>query len=170
LDPENGYFVRRGKCEKDKSKRTKINHVSFKGILDLRLRSQEHSPVCGVSCAAFVNPNGWGIFNVADVALELDVGPIFGHFAVEVLEIGDGFVLFFQLASNPPHFLRALRVLTPLGLQSDDILGVKVSEKDVISNGLRDLVEAALESAHTTDAYVILGCAALVRVIDGVLA
>lgn len=44
---------------------------------------------------------------------------------------------------------------------------MKVSHIYVISNGLRDLVEAALESAHTTHEDMILGCCALVHVVDG---
>jgi hypothetical protein len=46
-------------------------------------------------------------------------------------------------------------------------LGVNVSEKDAVSNGLGDLVEAALEPAHSAEADMVLGCAPLERVIDG---
>lgn len=88
-------FVRRGIYEKDKSKRTKIDHVAFKGTLDLRLRSHENAPVCRVSCVAFVNLDFRSIFDVANVALQLDVGPIFGRFVVEALEAGDGSVFIF---------------------------------------------------------------------------
>lgn len=37
----------------------------------------------------------------------------------------------------------------------------------MIGNGLRDLVDAALESTHPTNSNVVLGCAASVLVIDG---
>ena len=44
---------------------------------------------------------------------------------------------------------------------------MRVSENAVISNGLRDLVEAALETTHSANPNVVLGCIASVLVIDG---
>jgi hypothetical protein len=57
-----------------------------KAFLDLCLRSQECTPVCG---AAFINLKFWSIFDVANVALELDIGPVLGHFTMEALKSQD---------------------------------------------------------------------------------
>lgn len=163
--------VRRGKCERDKSKRTEINDVALELVLDLRLSSQERSPVRGISGAAFVDRDGFGILDVPDVAVELDVRPFLHDLIVEGLEIGDGFFLVLQFASNPPNLSRVLRILPLILLQLDDLAGPKVGENAVISNGLRDLVDAALESTHPANSNVVLGCAASVFVTDcGVLA
>ena len=102
-----------------------------------------------------------------DVAVELDIRPVLRDFVVEGLEIGDSFVLVVQVASEPPGLSRVLRVLHLLRHQSDDLSGPKVSENAVISNGIRDLVEAALESTHSANSNVVLGCAVSVFVIDG---
>ena len=156
---------------RDKSKRTEINNVALELVLDLRLSSQERSPVRGISGVAFVNRDGFGILDVPDVAVELDVRPFLHDLIVEGLEIGDGFFLVLQFASNPPNLSRVLRVLPLILLQLDDLTGPKGGENAVISNGLCDLVDAALESTHPANSNVVLGCAASVFVIDrGVLA
>ncbi len=102
-----------------------------------------------------------------NVAVELDVGPEFRDVVVEGLEIGDSFGLVVQFALLRLDRSRVLRVLPLLRLQFDDISGPKVSENAAISNGLRDLVEAALESMHSAHSNVVHGCAASVLVIDG---
>ena len=160
-------FVRRGKCERDKPKRTEIHDVALELVLDLCLSSQERSPVRGISGAAFIDRDGFSILNVPDVAMEPDVRPIFYDLLVECLEIGDSFVLVVQFSSSLPHLSHVLRVLPLLRLQLDDLADPKVGENAVISNGLHDLVDAALESTHPANPNVVLGCAAAVLVIDG---
>jgi len=86
---------------------------------------------------------------------------------VEGLEIGDSFGLVVQSALLRPDRSRVLRILPLLRLQFDDISGPKVSENAATSNGLGDLVEAALESTHSAHSNVVHGCAASVLVIDG---
>jgi hypothetical protein len=108
---------------------------------------------------------------VPNVAVELDVGPVFRDIVVEGLQIGDSFDLVIQLALLCLDRSRVLRILPLLRLQFDDISGPKVSENAAISNGLCDLVEATLESTHSAHSNVVHGCAASVLVIDsGVLA
>lgn len=160
-------FVRRDKCERGKSKRTEINDVAFELVLDLRLSSQERSPVRGISGAAFVDRDGFSILDMPDVAVELDVRPFCHDLIVKGLEIGDSFFLVLQFASNPPNLSRVLRVLPLLPLQVDDLSGPKIGEDAVISNGLRDLIDAALESTLPANSNVVLACAASVLVIDG---
>jgi len=104
---------------------------------------------------------------VPDVAVVLDIGPVFHDFVVEGLEIGDSFDLVLQFASSPPDLSGVLRVLHLVRLQFDDLSGTKVSENAVISNGLRDLVEATLESTHSANSNVVHGCAVSVLIIDG---
>lgn len=98
---------------------------------------------------------------------ELDTGPVSLHFVEEGLQIEDSFVLVVQSALNPPDLFRVLRVLPLLRLQFDDLSGPKVRENAVISNGLHDFVEAALESTHPTDSNVVLGCTAFVLILGG---
>jgi len=102
-----------------------------------------------------------------NVAVELDVGPVFHDFIVEGLEIGYSFVLVVQFASNPLDLSCILQVLPLIRLQFDNLSGPKVSENAVISNGLRDLVEATLEPKHSTNSNMVHGCATSVLVIDG---
>ena len=59
---------------------------------------------------AFVDLDGWGTFNMADVA-KLGIRPVLDRFVVELLESRDGSVLFFQLVSIPRDLFRSLRVL-----------------------------------------------------------
>ena len=99
--------------------------------------------------------------------MKLDVGPVFDDFVVEGLEIGNGFVLVVQFASIRPDLSLVLRVLPLLRLQFDDLSGPKVSENAVISNGLHDLVETALESTHSANSNVVHACATSVLVIHG---
>jgi hypothetical protein len=105
--------------------------------------------------------------NVANVAVEINVGPVFLDFIVEGLEIGDGLVLVFQFASTRADPFRVLRVLPLIRLQFDDLSGPKVGENAVATDGLLDLVEAPLESTHSANSNVVLGCAASVLVLDG---
>ena len=86
---------------------------------------------------------------------------------MEGLQIGDSFGLVVQLALLCLDRSRVLRVLPLLCLQFDDISGPKVSENAAISNGLRDLAAAALESTHSAHSNVVHGCAASMLVIDG---
>jgi hypothetical protein len=44
-----------------------------RNALNLRLGSQERSPVRGISGAAFVDPDGFSILDVPNIAVELDV-------------------------------------------------------------------------------------------------
>src|ERR1700722_5786237 len=67
----------------------------------------------------------------------------------------------------PFHLIRALRVLLLLLFEPDDVLGMTIGPKGVMSNGLGDLIEATQESTHSANADMVLGCAAVVQVIDG---
>src|SRR6202020_2191703 len=111
--------------------------------------------------------DGFSILDMPNVAVELNVRPFPHDLIMEGLEIGDGFVLVVEFASSPLYLSRVLRVLHPLLLQLDDLSGPKVGENAVIGNGLRDLINATLESMHPTNSNVVLGCAASVLVIDG---
>jgi len=104
---------------------------------------------------------------VANVAVEVNVGPISRDFVVQGLEIGDSLVLVFQVALIRADRSRVRRVLLLLRLQFDDLSGPKVGEKAVVTDDLPDLVEAPLESTHSANSNVILGCAASVLVLDG---
>jgi hypothetical protein len=76
-------FIKRGKYEKSESKRTEINDVALELRPDLLLSGQERSPVRGVQCAAFgVDRDGRSVLNVANVAVELNVGPVFRDFVI----------------------------------------------------------------------------------------
>jgi hypothetical protein len=105
--------------------------------------------------------------NVPDVAVELDVGPRFRDIVVESLEIGDSFGLVVQLPLLCLDRSRGLRIPGPLllRLQPDNVAGPKVSENAAIGNGLRNLVEAALESAHSAHPNMVPGCATSVLVV-----
>ena len=122
-------------------------------------------------CAAFdVDCDGCGVLNVANVAVEINIGPVSFDFLVEGLEIGDSLVLVFQFASFRAHRSRVLQVLRLLRLQSDDLSGPKVGDNAVVTDGLLDLVEALLESTHSANSNVVLGCGVSVLVLDcGVL-
>jgi len=124
-----------------------------------------------VPCAAFdVDCDGCGVLNVANVAVEINIGPVSFDFLVEGLEIGDSLVLVFQFASFRAHRSRVLQVLRLLRLQSDDLSGPKVGDNAVVTDGLLDLVEALLESTHSANSNVVLGCGVSVLVLDcGVL-
>lgn len=99
-------LVRRGKCERDKSKRTEIHDISLELFLNLRPSSYERCPVRSISGAAFVDLNGFGILDMPNVAVELDVRPFPHDLIMEGLEIGDSFVLVVQFASSPPNLSR----------------------------------------------------------------
>lgn len=92
---------------------------------------------------------------------------VFRHFVEEGLEIDESFVRIVQSASNPPDLFRVLWVLPLLGLQFDDLSGPNVRENAVLSDGLHDFVEAALESTHPTDSNVVLRCTAFVLILGG---
>ena len=104
---------------------------------------------------------------MANVAVEINVGPEFRDLVVEGLEIGDSIVVVFQFASIRADLFRVLRVLPLLRLQFDDLSGPKVGENAVTTDDLLDLVEAPLESMHSTNSNMVLGCAASVLVLDG---
>jgi len=53
---------------------------------------------------------------VANVAVEINVGPVFRDFVVQGLEIGDSLVLVFQVALIRADLSRVLRVLLLLRL------------------------------------------------------
>ena len=101
---------------------------------------------------------------MANGAVELDVGPAILDFVVEGLELGDSLVLSVQ--SSLIHF-HLLLVELVLRLQFDDLSGPGVSENAVVTDGLRDLVEAPLESTHITNSNVVNGLAASMLVLDG---
>jgi hypothetical protein len=105
--------------------------------------------------------------NVPNVAVERDVEPLFCNVVVEGLEICDSFGLVVQLAWLHPDRSHVCCGLSLLRLQFDNISGPNVSENAAISNGFGDLVEAALESTHSTHSDEVHGCAASVPVIDG---
>jgi len=120
-----------------------------------------------MQCAAFdVDRDGCSVLNVANVAVEVNVGPVLRDFVVQGLEIGDSLVLFFQLVSIRADLSRVLRVLPLLRLQLDDLSGPTVGEMAVITDDLPDLVEAPLES-NSANSNVVLKCAASVLVLDG---
>lgn len=103
---------------------------------------------------------------MADVAVEPNVGPVFRDLVVQGLEITGSLVLVFQLASFRTDLFRVLPLLR---LQFDDLSGTKIGENGVVTDDL-DLVEAPLESTHSANSNVVLGCAAYVLVLDsGVL-
>ena len=104
---------------------------------------------------------------MANVAVEVSVGPVFRNFVVQGLEIGDSLVLVFQVTSICADLSRVLRVLLLLRLQFDDLSGPKVGENAVVTDDLPDLVKASLESTHSANSNVILGCAASVLVLEG---
>ena len=123
-----------------------------------------------MQCAAFdVDRDGCSVLNVANVAVEVNVGPVLRDFVVQGLEIGDSLVLFFQLVSIREDLSRVLRVLPLLRFQLDDLSGPTVGEMAVarVTDDLPDLVEALLESTHSANSNVVLGCAASVLVLDG---
>lgn len=98
-----------------------------------------------------------------NVAVELDVE--FRDVVVEGLEISDSFGLIFQLALLR---LDCSCVLLPLlRLPFNNFSGTRVGKDTTISNGLCDLVDAALGSTHSTHSNVVHGCATFVLVIDG---
>jgi hypothetical protein len=107
------------------------------------------------------------VLNVANVAVEINVGPVFRDFVVEGLEICDSLVPVFQLASIRADLFRVLRVLPLIRLQFDDLSGPKVDENAVVTDDLLDLVEAPLESTHSANSNLVLGCAVSVLVLDG---
>ena len=100
---------------------------------------------------------------MADVALQLNIQPMLGHLVMEGLKKVDGIILFVQLALKQDQLFCAH---LPALLQSEDILSMDMSKKDVISNGLCDFVEAVLIPVHTTDMHMFLGCVAPVQVIN----
>lgn len=107
------------------------------------------------------------MLNMPDVAAELDIGPFFHDLIIEGLEVGDSFVLVVQFVSSMPGLSLVLLALPLLRLKLDGISGPKVRESAVISNNLRDLIEATLESMHSANSNVVHGCAVSVLVIDG---
>ena len=100
------------------------------------------------------------MLNVANVAVEIHVGPVFRDFVVEGLEIGDSLVLVIQIALHRAHHFR---VLPLLHRQFDDLSGPKFGEKAVATDSLLDLVEAPLESTHSTNSNVVPGAASAGR-------
>jgi len=94
--------------------------------------------------------------NVANVAAELNVGPVFRDFVVQGLEIGKSLFLVFQVTSIRADLSRVLRVLPLLRLQLDDLSGPKVGENATVTDDLPDLVETPLESTHSANSNVAL--------------
>ena len=160
-------FVRQleHKYKKDESKHTKINNVALKLLLDLRLSSQERSPIRSKQCSAFdVDSDRCSIFDVADVAVEVNVRPVSRDFLVQSLEISNSFVHIIQLALICADRFLVRPLLRP---QIDDLCGVDVTENALITDGLPDLVEAPLESTHAANANVVLTSTALIFVLNG---
>ena len=60
-----------------------------------------------------------------------------------------------------------LCVLPLLRLQFDDLSGPKVSENAVVTNSLLDLVKAPLESTHSTNSNLVIGCTASLLILNG---
>jgi hypothetical protein len=85
---------------------------------------------------------------------------------VKGLEVGDSFVLVVQVPLNPLQLSRYPPRPSP-SPPADNLAGPIVGEYAVISNSLRDLVEAALESTHPANTNAVLGCTASVLVVDG---
>ena len=104
---------------------------------------------------------------MANVAVETNVGPGILNLVVEGLEIGDGLVLAFQVAFLRADLFHILRVLPLLCLQLDGLSGPKVGKNGVVTDDLLDLVEALLESTHSADSNMVLGCTASVLVLNG---
>ena len=142
-----------------------INNIALELIVDLRLSGQERGPVRGIQCAAFdVDRNGCSVLNVADVAVKINIRPVFSDFAVEGLEIGDGLILVFQVLSIRVDLFRFLPLVR---LQFDYLLGPKVGENAVVTDDLLDLVEAPLQLTYFTNSNVVLGCTTSLFVLDG---
>lgn len=108
---------------------------------------------------------------MANVAVELDVRPVLSDFIVQGLEISNSLVLVFQLALICMDLFCGFHVLPLLCPQFDDLSGPKVSEDAMVTDGLPDLVETTLESMHSTNLNVVLGCTNSVLILNsGVLA
>jgi len=103
---------------------------------------------------------------VADVAVELNVGPVICDFFIQGLKIEYSLVLVFQLASSYVDLIRVLCVLPLLCLQFDDLSGTKVSKNAMVTISLLELVKALPESTLSTNSNMLLGCAVAVLVLD----
>ena len=148
-------------------KHTEINDIALELNPDLCLSSQERGPVRGIPCATFdIDRDGCSILNVAYVVVEINVGPGILDFIVEGLEISDSLVLAFQVVFLLADCFRILRVLPLLRLQIDDLSGIKVSKNAVAIDDLLDLVEALLESMHSTNSNVV-DCTTSVLILNG---
>ena len=104
---------------------------------------------------------------MANVAVEIHVRPVILDFVVEGLEIGNSLVPVFQVASIRAHPFHIFRVLPLLRLQFGDLSDPKVDENAVVTDDLPDLVEAPLESMHSANFNVVLGCVGSSLVLDG---
>ena len=147
---------------------TEVNDVSFKDIFDLRLGDQECCPIRGVPSTTFdVDRDGCSVLNVADVAVVINVGPVFCDFIMEGLEISDSLPLVFRFALICTDLFRILCILPLVCLQLDDLSGPKVSENAMVIDTLLDLVEALLESTLSANSNMVPGCTASVLVLNG---
>ena len=104
---------------------------------------------------------------MANVAVEINVGPVFRDFIMEGLEISDSLLLVFQFALIRTDLFRILCILPLVCLQLDDLSGPKVSENAMVVDTLLDLVEALLESTLSANSNMVPRCTASVLVLNG---